>query len=526
MAQQKEILIKINVDDKSLEQLTGELQQAGAEIKEVNELGKGLNIDQKFMAADGAIKAFAGSVEAAVGAIGLLGIESKVFEEYERYALAAISFGRGIFDLSEGMQKLKESTILAEIATTKFSKATRTALIATGIGAFIAGLATVVAYWDEITDYVNNLGKKSIKEVNEELELTKTQSDDIITLLESQVGLENAKGTSTLETNKKLLQQLQLQIDITDEQIKQKQIELAAETDERKRFSNWEAFIASLKSFGNIKRLAQEFNKEVNTETEKEIELQKELNGLLTDKNKILTKYTNLSKTVATQMEMEAGGAEKVATSTRGIVTVGETLENQLKANVGAFDENAQAQVKSIAANNLNKATIQANKTAEEQRQEGIYSSIEAITQLSAVLGQESAAAKALAISTALINTYVGVTEVLKQESTLSSPFDVIVKIANAATILAAGLGAVKNIKATPAKGGGGIPGGGVGPRTATGTFQAGTLPAINPGMFDVPQQMRAPQMCDTPVRAYVLAQDVQSGTEARDRLSLRRNVT
>jgi hypothetical protein len=527
---QKEVLIKINVDDKSLEQLTGELKGVGAEIKTIETQTAGLNIDQKFMAADGAIKAFAGAVSAAVGAIGLLGVESKVFEEYERYALGAIAFSRGIFDLSEGFQKLKQSTLLATIQTEVFSKVTRKALIATGIGAFVVALGTVVAYWDEITEYVNNLSKKSVKDLNLELETTKDKSNDIITLLESQVSLEFAKGQNTLETNKKLLEQLQLQLDITDEQIKQKQIELAGETDERKRLSFFESLLISLKAFGNARKLALEVDKEVNTETEKEIELQKEINGLLTDRNKIEEKYVGLQKTVAIQQEMAAGGAQKVEVSQRALATTTEGLTTQLQANVGAFDKNAQAQVKNIAAENVAQSNRKLAISQEEARQQGINESAAAISNLSAVLGEESAAAKALAISSAIINTYLGVTEVLKQQSTLPSPFDVITKVANVATILATGFKAVKAIQSTPVGGGGGIVDRGafprgIGPATQNPLFNLNTL--FNLNALPQGELVSAPRSQErTPIRAYVLAQDVQTETEARDRLNLKRNLT
>jgi len=64
------------------------------------------------------------------------------------------------------------------------------------------------------------------------------------------------------------------------------------------------------------------------------------------------------------------------------------------------------------------------------------------------IVGKQTAVGKGLGIATALINTYTGITEVLKQRSTLPSPFDVIAKIANVAAIAKTGFEAVKNITA------------------------------------------------------------------------------
>lgn len=79
---------------------------------------------------------------------------------------------------------------------------------------------------------------------------------------------------------------------------------------------------------------------------------------------------------------------------------------------------------------------------------------------LSDLIGANTAAGKALAISTSLINTYQGITEALKQPSTLPSPFDVIAKVANVATVLATGISAVKKITAVQVPGGKGGGGG------------------------------------------------------------------
>lgn len=71
-------------------------------------------------------------------------------------------------------------------------------------------------------------------------------------------------------------------------------------------------------------------------------------------------------------------------------------------------------------------------------------------------VGKQTVAGKAIGIATALINTYQGASEAIKQKSTLPSPFDVIAKVANVAAIIATGLKTVKAITAVQVPGGGG----------------------------------------------------------------------
>lgn len=62
------------------------------------------------------------------------------------------------------------------------------------------------------------------------------------------------------------------------------------------------------------------------------------------------------------------------------------------------------------------------------------------------LLGENTAAGKAAGIAQATINTYQGVTEVWKTESSLPEPFATISKVVNTGVVLASGLGAVQKI--------------------------------------------------------------------------------
>ncbi len=129
---------------------------------------------------------------------------------------------------------------------------------------------------------------------------------------------------------------------------------------------------------------------------------------------------------------------------------------------------------------------------------------------LSNLVGKQTAAGKALGIATATMNTYIGVSEALRQPSTLPSPFDVVAKVANVATVVATGLKTVKSIASVKVPGGGGGGGGSMSSPSSSG----GTAPA--PPSFNVVGASETSVLADTvaeqtnePIQAYVVSNDI-----------------
>jgi hypothetical protein len=134
----------------------------------------------------------------------------------------------------------------------------------------------------------------------------------------------------------------------------------------------------------------------------------------------------------------------------------------------------------------------------------------ETLGKLSDLAGKDTAAGKALGIASALINTYVGASEALKQKSTLPSPFDVVAKVANVATILATGFKTVKAITSVKVPGGGGG-GGGSAPSLGGISAPSAMSPAVNvvgASSTNAIAQTIA-QQGQQPIKAYVVANDV-----------------
>lgn len=153
----------------------------------------------------------------------------------------------------------------------------------------------------------------------------------------------------------------------------------------------------------------------------------------------------------------------------------------------------------------------------EQQKRDTYKMTGDTMGALSDIVGKQTIAGKALAISQALINTYLGVTEVLKNKTIIPEPFGTIQKVASVATILAAGFSAVKNIGKTQVSGGGG--GGGV------------STPSMGNIAAPVSPQSTAMALLASTIqgignaaaggasRAYVLDSDVRNNDERNSRL-------
>lgn len=161
LGQLEEMLEDVNQELKELDRNSDAFKEAAKksqlltkEIETINNEIEGFNLDDKLQAADGAAKVFGGSLAAAVGTLGTLGIESEAFGEFEQKAASAIAVGLGIKDVSEGFGQVAQAAKKSGVAAKLFGSTTKTALVATGIGAFAIALGAIVANWDDITKAV------------------------------------------------------------------------------------------------------------------------------------------------------------------------------------------------------------------------------------------------------------------------------------------------------------------------------------------------------------------------------------
>jgi hypothetical protein len=155
-------------------------------------------------------------------------------------------------------------------------------------------------------------------------------------------------------------------------------------------------------------------------------------------------------------------------------------------------------------------------KKLQEARKQRASETIGILQNLTSIVGKDTVAGKALGIATALINTYQGASEAIKQKSTLPSPFDVVAKVANVGAIIATGLKTVKSITAVKVPGGGG--GGG---QSAPAFSSAPIPPTPTPQVQSTLLNAQAiQQLGNATSRAYVVESDVSSSQERIRRIN------
>lgn len=210
----------VDVNSAAFKRAAKNIQALEKELEGVNNEIAGLQFEDKLQAADGAAKVFAGSLASVVGTLGVLGVESEVFGEFEEKAASAIAVGLGIKDVSEGFVQFTTVMKKSGVAAKLFGSTVNRALLATGIGAFIVALGTIIAYWDDITEAVGGASKET-KDFLKQQEAVTEEANAQLELLESQEAQLKLQG----KTEEQILQ---MKIAQTDEIIAQLELQKQA----------------------------------------------------------------------------------------------------------------------------------------------------------------------------------------------------------------------------------------------------------------------------------------------------------
>lgn len=138
----------------------------------------------------------------------------------------------------------------------------------------------------------------------------------------------------------------------------------------------------------------------------------------------------------------------------------------------------------------------------------------DAMVSLGSIVGEQTAAGKALGIASALINTYIGASEVIRAKSVLPEPFGTINKIANVAAIVATGIKSVKAITSVKVPNAGGAGGGGqnINSNIAAPLSPQAAVTTLN--------QAQVNQIGNIAAKAYVVESDVTGNQERIRRLN------
>ena len=535
---------EVGVGSQAFNTAAGNIQKLENELRETQSTVEGFTLDKKLETADGAIKVVAGSVTALTGGLGLLGIENENFEKLTAQATNAIAFGMGIKDLSEGFGKLAKNLNVAGIAQKAYNlvqRAFNAILNANPIGLTILAITTltglVIGLKDkfEAVNKVFNFFKGLVTAVGEALGLTATAeekaaqaakeaSEQRIKDIDNELKVRKAAGEETLELEREkqsLLTSLteegsqERKDAIADEeafeaaQLKKKQDAIDAAADEAKRKrdelkaeADAQKAIDDQKDIDDAKAKADAL-----TQFRADLKKQKEDEAVENEVERLELELVRREKELA---ELDAEEADKAALK---LFYANKIAEAQRDIDIKEGNDAEALRLKKKAIDDKELAD---KELIEKQKLMVVGDTFGAIA---GILGEASTAGKAFATGQALINTYLGVTEVLGTESVLPEPFATISRIANIATVLATGFKTIKQINSVqPMQASGGSP------SLSVSAGASSAAPPTSSPNFDIGVSPET-QVGTNSVQAYVVSGDITSSQEAEAKLSTRRAI-
>ena len=510
-------------------------------------------------ALQGVTSAFAG----VQGAMALTGNQSEELEQALLKVQGAMALAEGVRGIREGATAFKAMGMSAKIAL----QGIRTGIAATGIGVLLLALGGIVAYWDDIKTAVNGVSSEQEK-LNELAAQNVVSEQSKLDAIGGQENILKLQGKSEKDILKLKIAQTDQVIKATENQIKQNDITAQAQIAAAQRNKDILVGIINFiqtplrlllqgvdavgdalgQNFGLAKGFEKLVDKGVSLifdpeaekkkaeETRKEslkaleklkndragfqlsiknIDEQANKDALAKQKEYLDKRKEQLEKALAEEKKLFEQQQEVIQ---KGIEQVKSNDEKRLEA-LKAFGEKKNEELKKQVEQERERAAaeIEIDRLKFEQKIAQANEASAVLSGLGALLGKQTAAGKALGIASALINTYVGVSEALKQPSTLPSPFDYAAKAVSVAGILATGFKTVKAITSVKVPGGSG--GGGNAPSiSASGGGQASApAPSFNvvgnTGVNQIAQTLGNQQ----PIQAFVVGSQVTT-QQALDR--------
>lgn len=457
-------------------------------------------------------------------AFGVATVQTSVAFRVLKGAIAATGIGLLVVGLTTLIGKIQEWTASTDSAAEAQKKlAAQTDLINAKLNNEIAILTAVGGKEDEVY-------RKKVEIANNELALLRKKFDD-----QKKFTIEEAKQFGELKTQLVVLEQEEKnRIAKIREEAAKKQKEKDKEAADKAKATAKEIIEANINAEEQIRKLRQEAelnaiedqNKRAIRQAEIEFENRKiEIESLkaseklktelLVEEQKKRDDIIKKLKEDAIQAELTAiiEGFERQAEADR------QEEERRKNQQQKEFDDLfAQLDRENEAERRAAEAQKEIDKEKEEFRRSQLNETANALNNLGEIVGKQTAAGKALGIATALINTFQGATEALKQKSVLPSPFDFAAKAVNVAAIIASGIKSVKAITSVKVPGGGGaasIPSvsvsGGAAPISPNVPVQA-TLTQLNQGTIN--------QLGSATNRAYVVESDITNSQERIRRIN------
>ena len=180
---------------------------------------------------------------------------------------------------------IRQLQILFDFAKTKAlafagsMKVLKTALIATGVGALVVALGLIVAYWDEIVDFITQAEEKQRLYI-ESLKSTKSLLETQLTLVDKELALAEEMGESTEELRIKKTEILLAQQEINKQLLRSLELELEQEKTTGTQAGFWESIWISMKGAVSIALANQHIVEKTIESVERQREIQAKINAL------------------------------------------------------------------------------------------------------------------------------------------------------------------------------------------------------------------------------------------------------
>lgn len=441
-------------------------------IGDAKSLIDAFNPDAKFKALTASLGGVAGGFSALQGATALFGKENEAVEKTLLKVQSAMALSQGLQAVGESIDSFKQlGTVIKTQVVSAFSTL-RGAIIATGVGALAIGLGLVIANFDKVKkavlDTFPGLGKFAsfvgniITKVTDFVGVTSQAERALASLekttkrgnegIEARIKVLTAQGGKEKEIYELSKQQGENELNFLREKLKTKE---GLNADELKKFRDLKTDQAVLDAQENKRRLdaAKEVGEKSKAISDKIAEeeanrIEKQLEKEKNQTQQLLDEYDKRKKFIATSKILTQ--KEILALDEEDKIKQQEADNKKFDTQIATLSKTKNFTLQSIQqiqkANAENKeAEAKIDKIAAEQKIALAQQTASALMAVSDVLGKETAAGKALAISAALINTYQGISAGVK----LGFP----AAIPAVALAAATGFGAVKNIIATKVPG-------------------------------------------------------------------------
>lgn len=128
------------------------------QMQEIN--NSAMDFGQKLGNATKVMTGVSGAITAATGALSLFGIENEEAQKKITATMTSlIGITQGLSKIDDGVKAFKRLTIAIN-ASSKSMNGFKVALLASGIGALVVILGSVIAYWDEFTEAIGLSSKQ------------------------------------------------------------------------------------------------------------------------------------------------------------------------------------------------------------------------------------------------------------------------------------------------------------------------------------------------------------------------------